>query len=126
MGLAYREMELLDQAVEEFQKAAALAPAGDGTPRYLNCCNMLGHCFMRKGVPRAAAIWFRKGLDSPGQTDDEYQALRFELATAYEQMGDLDSAINTFTEVYGRDVSYRGVADRLRELQARKTVTSDK
>ena len=124
MGLAYREMELLDQAVEEFQKAAALAPSGDGTPRYLNCCNMLGHCFMRKGVPRAAAIWFRKGLDSPGQTDDEYQALRFELATAYEQMGDLDSAINTFTEVYGRDVSYRGVADKLRELQARKTTAS--
>ncbi|HEX7955654.1 MAG TPA: tetratricopeptide repeat protein, partial [Pyrinomonadaceae bacterium] len=117
MGLAYREMGLLDQAVEEFQAAAGLAAPGDGTPRFLQCCNMLGHCFMEKGMPRPAALWFKKGLDSPGHTEDEYQAIRFDLGTAYEQMGDTRRAIDTFTEVYGIDVTYRGVADRLRELQ---------
>jgi tetratricopeptide (TPR) repeat protein len=117
MGLAYREMGLLDQAVEEFQAAAAQTAPGDGTPRFLRCCNMLGHCFMEKGMPRPAALWFKRGLDAPGHTEDEYQAMRYDLGTAYEQMGDHGRAIEVLSEVYAIDVSYRGVADRLRELQ---------
>ncbi len=116
MGLAYREMSLLDQAVEEFQAAAALTAPGDGTPRFLQCCNLLGHCFMEKGLARPAAMWFKKGLDAPGHTEDEYQAMRYDLATAYEQMGDNDRAVEVLSEVYAINVSYRGVADRLREL----------
>ncbi len=117
MGLAYREMGLLDQAVEEFQTAASQSAPGDGTPRFLQCCNMLGHCFMEKGMPRPAALWFRKGLEAPGHTEDEYQAMRFDLGTAYERMGDNGRAIEVLSEVYAIDVSYRGVAERLRELQ---------
>jgi tetratricopeptide (TPR) repeat protein len=117
MGLAYREMGLLDQAVEEFQTAAAMTAPGDGTPRYLQCCNLLGHCFLEKGLARPAAMWFKKGLDVPGHTEDEYQAMRFDLATAYEKMGDTDRAVEVLSEVYAINVSYRGVAERLRELQ---------
>ncbi|MCA1555394.1 MAG: tetratricopeptide repeat protein, partial [Acidobacteria bacterium] len=120
-GLAYREMGMLDQAVEELQAAIALAAPHDGTPRYLQCCNLLGHCFMQKNMPRPAAMWFKKGLDTPGHTEDEYQALRYELGAAYEQMGDLERAIEIFSEVYGTDVNYRGVAAKLRDLQAQKT-----
>ena len=123
MGLAYREMGLLDQAVEEFQTAAGLIVVGDGTPRYLHCCNMLGHCFMEKGMARPAAMWFKKGLDAPGHTEDEYQAMRYDLGTAYEQLGDTERAIEVLSEVYAIDVSYRGVAERLRELQ--KTVNRE-
>ncbi|HEX8773151.1 MAG TPA: tetratricopeptide repeat protein [Pyrinomonadaceae bacterium] len=125
LGLAYSEMELLDEAVEEFQVAASLAAPRDGTPRYLQCCNLLGHCFMRKGMPRVAAIWFRKGLEAPGHSDDEYQALRFELGTAYEEMGEIDRAIETFTEVYGINVTYRGVSTKLSELKKMKDQGSD-
>lgn len=121
LGLAYKEMDLLDEAVEEFQVAASLAAPRDGTDRYLQCCNLLGHCFMQKGMPRPAVMWFKRGLDAPGHTEDEYQALRYELGTAYEQMGDLEQAIDTFSEVYGVNVSYRGVAEKLRELQSQKT-----
>jgi tetratricopeptide (TPR) repeat protein len=123
MGLAYREMGLLDQAVEEFQTAVAQAAPGDGTPRFLQCCNMLGHCFMEKGLPRPAALWFKKGLDAPGHSEDEYQAMRFDLGTAYERMGDNGRAIEVLSEVYAIDVSYRGVAERLRNLQ--KTVNHE-
>ncbi|MFN2415731.1 MAG: tetratricopeptide repeat protein, partial [Pyrinomonadaceae bacterium] len=123
MGLAYREMGLLDQSVEEFQVAAGQAAPGDGTPRFLQCCNMLGHCFMEKGMPRPAALWFKRGLEAPGHTEDEYQAMRYDLGTAYEQMGDNGRAIEVLSEVYAIDVSYRGVAERLRELQ--KTVNRE-
>jgi tetratricopeptide (TPR) repeat protein len=119
LGLAYKEMDLFEEALEEFQIAAGLVGPDDGTPRYLQCCNLLGHCFMQKGVPQLAVKWFNKGFNAPSATEDERQALRFELAGAYEQVGDLHRAIDLFTEVYGINVSYRGVNERLRELQAR-------
>jgi tetratricopeptide (TPR) repeat protein len=125
LGLAYNEMELLDEAVEEFQMAAGLAKPGDGTARYLQCCNLIGHCFMKKGMPRLACTWLKKGLNAPGHTEDEYQALRYELGIAYEKMGDLDHAIETFTEVYGVNVSYRGVSAKLSELKRLKDQGSD-
>lgn len=120
LGLAYKEMDLLDEAVEEFQVATSLVAPRDGTPRYLQCCNLLGHCFMQKDMGRLAVMWFNRGLDAPGHTEDEYQALRFELGGAYEQIGDLDKAIDVFSEVYGVNVSYRGVSEKLRELQSLK------
>lgn len=119
LGLAYKEMDLFEEALEEFQTAAGLVAPDDGTARYLQCCNLLGHCFMQKGVPQLAVKWFNKGLNSAGASEDERQALRFELAAAYEQAGDLNRAIDLFTEVYGINVSYRGVNERLRVLQAR-------
>ena len=117
MGTAYKEMDLMDEAISEFQTAAGLVRAGDGTSRFLQCCNMLGHCFVQKGMPEASVIWFRKGLLSPGHSEDEYQALRYELASAYEQLGDLKQAREFYTEVYGVDVSYREVAEKLSQLR---------
>ncbi len=119
LGLAYKEMDLFEEALEEFQIAAGMVDPADGTPRYLQCCNLLGHCFMQKSVPELAVQWFNKGFSAPGASEDERQALRYELAAAYEQVGDLDRAMTLFTEVYGIDVSYRGVKERLRELKAR-------
>ena len=64
MATAYKEMDLLDEAIREFQVAAGLTGSADGTPRYFHCCNMLGHCFMQKGMPQAAVGWFKKGMES--------------------------------------------------------------
>ena len=119
MGTAYKEMDLIDEAIQEFQTAANLVKSADGTSRFLQCCNMLGHCFMQKGMPEAAVIWFKKGLSAPGHSEDEYQALRYELGTAYEQLGDFKQAREFYTEVYGVDVSYREVADKLTQLKGK-------
>ncbi|HKP82002.1 MAG TPA: tetratricopeptide repeat protein [Pyrinomonadaceae bacterium] len=117
MGTAYKEMDLTDEAIQEFQTSVNLVKPGDGTSRFLQCCNMLGHCFINKGMPEAAVLWFKKGLQAPGHTEDEYQALRYELASAYEQLGDLTRAREFYTEVYGVDVSYREVAEKLSQLR---------
>jgi len=119
LGLAYKEMDLFEEALEEFQVAIAMVSPGDGSPRFLQCCNLLGHCFMQNGVPRLAIKWFTDGLNAPGTSEDERQALRYELAAAYEHVGELDHALTLFTEVYGKNVSYRGVSERLRALQKR-------
>ncbi len=126
MATAYKEMDLLDEAIREFQTAAALTAPADGTARYFQCCNMLGHCFSQKAMPRAAVLWFKKGLETPGRTPEEYKALQYELGSAYEQMGDTTRAIGAFTEVYGVDVGYRDIADRLHDLQARQSNSKKK
>ena len=120
MATAYKEMDLLDEAIREFQTAANLTRPEDGTPRYFQCCNMLGHCFITKGMPRAAVLWFKKGIDTPGRSPEEYKALQYELGSAFEQMNDFSRAIGAFTEVYGVDVSYRDVGERINELQMRQ------
>jgi tetratricopeptide (TPR) repeat protein len=120
MATAYKEMDLLDEAIREFQAAAALASPADGTARYFHCCNMLGHCFVQKSMPRAAVLWFKKGIDAPGRSADEYKAIQYELGAAFEQMGDLNQAVAAFTEVYGVDVDYRDIATRLGDLQSRQ------
>jgi hypothetical protein len=75
---------------------------------------------MHQNLPEAAALWFKKGLAAPGHTEDEYQALRYELANVFEELGDLEQAKQLYTEVYGIDISYREVADKLRELSKSK------
>jgi tetratricopeptide (TPR) repeat protein len=117
MATAYKEMDLLDEAIREFQAAAALASPADGTARYFQCCNMLGHCFVEKAMPQAAVLWFKKGIETPGRSPEEYKALQYELGSAYEQMEDLTQAAAAFTEVYGVDVGYRDIAARLNNLQ---------
>lgn len=126
MATAYKEMDLLDEAIREFQLAAALTLPADGTARYFQCCNMLGHCFIKKAMPRAAVIWFKKGLEAPGRTAEEYKALQYELGSGYEEMGDLARAVGVFTEVYGVDVGYRDVAEKLQNLQSRQETQKKK
>jgi len=119
MGTAYKEMDLLDEAIHEFQTAASLSRPGDGSSRFLQCCTMLGHCFVQKDMPRAAVMWFQKGLDARGSHEEEQKALRYELAAVFEHMGDLDEAHNLYSQVYGVDVGYREVRTRLRQLEER-------
>jgi hypothetical protein len=81
---------------------------------------MLGLCFMAKDMPRLAVMWFRKGLDAPNRPEDEYQAMRFDLGLAYERLGEIDKAIDVFSECYAIDINYRNVGEKLKELQALK------
>jgi tetratricopeptide (TPR) repeat protein len=122
LGLAYKDMEMYDDAVEEFQqafKAVSSNPAAaDASQNQLLCCSMLGFCFAQKNMPRPAVMWYRKGLDVQGRTEDEYQALRYDLASAYESLGDFQSSYELFSEVYAIDINYRGVSERIREVQS--------
>lgn len=120
MATAYKEMDLTDEAIREFQVAAGLAKSTNGAERYFQCCNMLGHCFMQKGMPAAAVLWFKKGLSAPGCNAEQSKALQYELGSAYEQLDDLPSAMAAFTEVYGVDVGYRDIGDRLMDLQKKE------
>jgi len=112
LGIAYKEMGLIDEAIAEFQLAAK------DEARLLECSSMLGICFMEKGMPKLAVKWFEKGLEAPGRRDEEYQALRYDLAAAHEAAGDTQEALSLFTELYGQDANFRDVASKVRDLRA--------
>ena len=110
LGIAYKEMGLVDEAIAEFQ----LAAKDEG--RLLECASMLGICFIEKGMPKLAVKWFEKGLQAPGRREEEYQGLRYDLASAFEQAGENGKALALFTELYGQDASFRDVAEKVRQL----------
>lgn len=118
LGLAYKDMELLDEAISEFQMAFRTAGAEDLEGDCIHCCNMLGVCFKKKEIPSVAIMWFERGLKIPNRNEDEYQALRFEIGTCYEEMGELDKALEVFTQVYGIDVNYRKIGEKIKQLQS--------
>jgi tetratricopeptide (TPR) repeat protein len=122
LGLAYKDMELLDDAISEFQMAFRMAGIEDLQGDYIHCCNMLGVCFKRKEMHKVAIMWFERGLKIPGRLEDEYQALRFEIGLCYEEMGEIDLAVNAFTDVYAIDVNYRKVGDKINQLRGGKGV----
>ena len=110
LGIAYKEMGLIDEAIAEFQLAAK------DDSRLLECASMLGICFLEKGMPKLAVKWFERGLQAPGRTEDEYLGLRYDLASALEAAGETDRALGLYTELYGQDASFRDVASKVREL----------
>jgi tetratricopeptide (TPR) repeat protein len=119
LGMAYKEMDMFDEAIEEYQQAFKAVMANPMNPSYVACCSMLGYCFSQKGLPRLAVVWLKKGLESPGREEQVYQALRYDLANAYEAMGELQSAYDAFAEVYAMDVQYRSVKIKMQEVSDR-------
>jgi hypothetical protein len=67
-------------------------------------------------MPKLAVKWFEKGLGAPGRSEEEYQGLRYDLASALEQADETERALALFTELYGQDASFRDVADKVRQL----------
>ncbi len=110
LGIAYKEMELLDEAIGEFQLAAR-APQF-----FVECCSMLGICFRQKGLTELAEKWYRKGIAAPGFAEDVYVGLKYDLADCLEEQGRNDEARDIFKEVYAVQMNYRDVKDRVKKL----------
>ncbi|MEM6457047.1 MAG: tetratricopeptide repeat protein, partial [Acidobacteriota bacterium] len=110
LGIAYREMGLLDEAIGAFQLAAK-------DDRYrVESSSMLGMCFLDKGLPELAVKWYRKGLEAPTIQEEETLGLLYDMGAAFEQIGDVASARKTFVEIYGINSNYRDIATRLETL----------
>ena len=116
MAVAYQEMGLMEEAIKEYQDAINAVAPNDGSRRFFQCANLLGHCFVEKGMPNLAVMWFRRALETRGLMDEEKQGLWYELAHAYEADGDQDKAFKYFEKIYAENVDYRDVGKRLERL----------
>jgi pilus assembly protein FimV len=118
LGIAFREMGLLDEAIGELQKTCQAVDRGHPFPQVMQTYTWLAQCFLDKGVPQAAIRWYDKALVAPGIDEETRTALHYELAAAYESAGDKASALKHFMEVYGRNIDYRDVAERIKPLKS--------
>jgi pilus assembly protein FimV len=116
LGIAFREMGLLEEAIGEFQKVAQANDRGRAFRYAMQCCTLLGLAFMEKGQPSIAAIWYDRALQTPGIDGESKLALRYDLGVAQESAGDLDAALKSFSQVYAVNIDYRDVAERIGSL----------
>ena len=113
LGIAYREMGLLEEAISEFQKVASSADKGPAFRYAMQCSTLLGLAFMEKGQPGIAAIWYERALKTPGLDQESILALRYDLGVAQELAGDAHAAFNSFSQVYAMNIDYRDVSERI-------------
>ena len=118
LGIAFREMGLLDEAIGELQKACQSFDHGKPFPQIMQTYTWLAQCFLEKGVPEAAVRWYDKALNVPGIDGETRVALHYELASAHETAGDKTSALRHFMDVYGSNIDYRDVAERIKALKS--------
>jgi tetratricopeptide (TPR) repeat protein len=118
LGIAFREMGLLDEAIGELQKACQFVDRGHPFPQIMQTYTWLAQCFLEKGVPEAAVRWYERALGVPTIDGDTRVALHYELASAYETAGDKPSALRHFMDVYGNNIDYRDVAERIKALKS--------
>jgi pilus assembly protein FimV len=121
LGIAYREMGLLDEAIGEFQKVAKAIQKGKPFPYAMNCSTLLAVSFMDKGEPKIASVWYRRALETPGLEQESVLALRYDLGLALESAGESKGALDSFQQVYAMNIDYRDVADRISVLQKQES-----
>jgi tetratricopeptide (TPR) repeat protein len=118
LGVAFREMGLLDEAIGELQKVCQAVERGHPFPHIMQTYTWLSQCFLDKGLPEAAIRWYEQALKLTTNDADTRTALHYELASSYEAAGDKAAALQHFMEVYGSNIDYRDVAERIKTLKS--------
>jgi tetratricopeptide (TPR) repeat protein len=118
LGVAFREMGLLDEAIAELQKVCNAIDRGKPFSQPVQTYTWLAQCFLDKGVPDAAIHWYEKALGIPGLDNEARLAINYELGSACETARDKPAALRHFTDVYGANIDYRDVAERIQALKS--------
>jgi pilus assembly protein FimV len=114
LGVAYKEMGLLDDAIAEF----VLTPEEE--PKFIQSRYMLGLCYMEKGEYQNAIAEIQNALnlsESPGGPVKDRVGMHYDLGLAYQGAGDASSALTEFQKVYDADPGYRDTAAKVKELR---------
>jgi tetratricopeptide (TPR) repeat protein len=110
LGVAFKEMGLLDEAIAEFQKALR---APDGR---LKTSEALGGAFYEKGQYAIAEAILRRAVESLGATDDEQIGLIYWLGRSQEAQGKVEPAITTYERVLAVDIGFMDTSGRMGRL----------
>src|SRR5262249_28251526 len=122
LGVAYKEMQLFDEAIKEFESVR------DAPGKTVQCSLMIGLCQAERGRWDDAVAEFKRGLYVETITDREALALYYELGAAYETTGDPREALYYFEKVHKREPRFRDAgkrADKLRAQGARPREDAD-
>jgi tetratricopeptide (TPR) repeat protein len=111
LGVAYKDMELHDDAIREFQTAAR------DPRRACVCHSMIGMIQLERGNINEAIEAMLRGLQVPERTKEQDAALSYELGAAYEVRKMNKQALDYFQRAARVIPGFRDVVDRVRRLQ---------
>jgi tetratricopeptide (TPR) repeat protein len=106
LGLAFKEMELYDEAINEFRLASS------DSARRMACLIMQGACLRARGEFDTAANML-KMLLKPGLSLDDSCAVKYELFLTYESAGKTDEATRLLNEIDSANPDFRDVSSRI-------------
>jgi tetratricopeptide (TPR) repeat protein len=110
LGIAYKEMGLYDDAINEFQIAAA------DPLRKADCLTLQGICFQEKGDLTKAEEVFLCGIERFALEPENLLNIKYELALLYETAGRKDDALHYFRDVFASCPGYRNTASKVADL----------
>jgi hypothetical protein len=113
LGVAYKEMGLLDDAISEFQKALR------GTEHRGRTYEALGQCFVEKRQYQIALTILSRALSDQHATDDQLVGVLYLLGYASEAMGRYPDALKFYERVFAVDIQFRDIGDRLAAVERR-------
>ena len=107
LGVAFKEMGLVDEAIAEFQKALR------GTTQRVRTYEALGQCFLEKKQLPVATTILQRALSEPGVGDEQLVGVLYLLGYIHESLGKPADAKPFYERVFGVDIQFRDVGDRL-------------
>ena len=111
LGIAYKEMELFDYAISEFEMASS------NLSIQFDCYIMLGDCYMEKGLNEKSIECYKVAAEIKGLSDEKLARLNFNLGLAYEANGMAPEALQAFNLVLKLDQSIAEAQERIKKLQ---------
>ena len=118
MGVAYRGMNLVDEAIREFEVAANPLDPARHAREIVQCCGMLSMCYLEKEMPRSVVRWCQTGLGLADISPHESMALRYDMGVAYSMTGEIEKALECFGKLFDMDPTYRDVAQKIDGLKS--------
>jgi pilus assembly protein FimV len=115
LGVAYKEMGLIEDAVSEF----SIARKGCvGKRKEIDCLSMVGLLHQLQGDGLASVDAFMQALTSEHATGEVEKSLRYDLGIAHELAGQQGRALSQFLRVQQVDPGYRDVEALVARLSA--------
>ncbi len=111
LGIAYKEMGLIKEAIEEFKLASK------GQNLFITAINMIAICYKEQGDYDNAVQQLQAALKDEQCTSSQAIGLKYELAQLYELMDRKKEALVLLTEIYEVDKSFKDVGQRIKDLK---------
>jgi tetratricopeptide (TPR) repeat protein len=112
LGVAFKEMGLLDEAIAEFQKALR------ATEGRLRTAEALGTSFFDKGQFAVAENLLRRAVETLAGGDDDKIGLLYWLGRAREAQGKSADALGAYERALAVDIRFMDIGERVHRLGA--------
>lgn len=111
LGITYKEMGLLDEAIEEFTKASK------GPEMAAKAFEMLGRVFLEQGENEKAVLHLKAGLAAKVAQPEERIGLFYHVGRAYEALGDKENAYVSYLKVIEFDPEFEDAEARMTSIK---------